>query len=168
MNNLQPHKYLHIHTRLISLLEVTPTPSGLCCISTPFAGLWKEKRELLRCWGIEHSCFLFLTLQHTLTLTKTRFGCWPHSAPHFLVLLSLTVRIGRSVSCLTFHVITKQALQTGHLGNNATPLSLLYLVSSLQHLWQRSFQNNNQQGRREFNSDMFNGPSVAFILSTMV
>lgn len=42
---------------------------------------------------------------------KAQFGSEPHSAPHFLVSLSHD-RIGCSVSCLTFQVITKQELQT--------------------------------------------------------
>lgn len=82
-----------------------------------------------------------------LAWRKTQSGCWPHSATHFLVLLSLTVRIGHSVPCLTFQFITKQTLLTGHLGKDATPmLSILCLVSFLYWLLQTSFCKENIWG----------------------
>lgn len=87
----------------------------------------------------EKLLFPLSNTNHTLTRRKTQFGSLPHSTQHFLVLQSPTVRIGSSVPCLTFLVITKQAWQTGHLYNIATPmLSLLCFVSSLQ-FYQISF-----------------------------
>lgn len=43
MNNVQPHKYLHIHMEPSSLFEATVTPSGLCVVVFLHFVLCKEK-----------------------------------------------------------------------------------------------------------------------------